>query len=138
MKVEILKPNGVNTGELVPQWKNRNHIDKSTGEIIRKPEDFVVIKKGRYIQCSTSHALRSGEKRFYRRKQNFEFKGKVIYWFGAFGQMEHGKHIGFNRWQHQRFLWMQGDHWFQKEENIRYLINLFFLSLGVWIGLKSI
>lgn len=138
MKIDILKVNKVNTGELVPQWEKCNHLDKTTGERIPHPEDHIVVKKGRYMQCEISHALRSGDKLYYRRKQNFSYEGKVIYWFGTFSQMEHGKHIGFNWWQHQYFLWMQGDHWFQKEENIRYLVNLLFLTLGVWIGIKSI
>lgn len=36
--------------------------------------------------------------------------------------------------QNQRFLLLQGKHWFQKEDNIRYLVNMLILLSSVVVG----
>ena len=61
---------------------------------------------------------------------------EIIYFFMLFGRKESmsGVHVGFNFWEHQRFLWLQKSHWLQKEENIRYVINVFFLLMGLYVG----
>lgn len=45
--------------------------------------------------------------------------------------------ISLNFWQNQKFLWIQNDHWLQKEENIRYAINISFLIGGLIIGILN-
>ena len=59
---------------------------------------------------------------------------------GAYGKQDsnQGVHIGFTYWQNQKFLWVQNSHWLQREENIRYLINILFLTIGVLLGLQQL
>jgi hypothetical protein len=80
------------------------------------------------------------DKKLYGRIYALEYKNKYIYWFNTFGSesKDHGIHVGLSWWENQRFLWMQNDHWFQKEDNIRYIVNVLFLGLGAWIGIKSL
>ncbi len=123
MKGKVLKLTGANSGRL-----------KSTDETI-------IIKKGRYIQNSTSHPLKNCDTNYYKRVYSLENKDKtIIYWFSRFGsdKPSSGEYIGFNFWENQRFLWLQNDNWIQKEENIRYMVNLIFLTIGVYIGYKSL
>lgn len=46
--------------------------------------------------------------------------------------------IELNPYQNFLFLWGVRKNWLQKEENIRYLISILFLILGVYISLKQI
>lgn len=126
MRIEVLEPDGRNTGKL----KNR------PGSI----KDWLVIKKGRYIHQDTSHPLMSGEESYFKRIYAFETNKKHVYYLSLFGNKEsqNGLHIALNRWQHQKFLWLQGKNWFQKEENIRYIVNIIFLAIGVYISFKKI
>ena len=82
------------------------------------------------------YALEFKDKRIYA----LEFKDKRIYYFNSFGKIgpNYGFHVGFNFAENQKFLWLQGSHWLQKEENIRYCINIIFLIIGLVLGiLKS-
>ncbi len=101
----------------------------------------LIIKRGRYIEKNTnlSHPLFDEQNKYYKRIYALEYKGKKIYHFNIFGTSNdnHGYHVGFNFVQHQKFLWLQGKHWLQKEENIRYIVNIIFLILGLIIGLKK-
>jgi hypothetical protein len=38
----------------------------------------------------------------------------------------------------QSLLWMFKKHWLQKEENVRYVINLLFLSAGIAIAIVGL
>lgn len=140
MKVEVLWSVSPNTGKLEPQWKHYNHVDKDSGKPQPREEDYFHIKKGRFEQMGESNPLRSGDERYFKRIQCLEYKNRAIYAFYPYAKIDKNNvfHVGFNWWQHQRFLWMQGDHWFQKEGNIRYVINLIFLSLGLWVGYQNI
>jgi hypothetical protein len=101
----------------------------------------LIIKRGRYIEKKNnlSHPLFDEQNKYYKRIYALEYKGKKIYHFNIFGTNNdnHGYHVGFNFVQHQKFLWLQGKHWLQKEENIRYVVNIIFLILGLIIGLKK-
>ena len=117
-------------------------VSESKGNTIttkRSEFDWIEIKKGRYIQDGTSHPLRSGNEKLYMRIYGLEYKNKRIYWFDTFGKhsTQHGYHVGFSWWQHNRFLWFQKEHWLQKEESIRYIVNILFLVLGAIIGIKQ-
>jgi len=100
--------------------------------------EYLDIKKGRYIHNDCSHPLRIKNNLLYSRVYGLEYKNHKIYWFNIFGNIDtnHGYHIGLNWWQNQRFLFLQNSHWFQKEENIRYIINIIFLVFGLIIAMK--
>ena len=65
---------------------------------------------------------------------------KRIYFFNRFGNKDSntGFHVGFTWLQHQRFLFLQNRHWVQKEENIRYIVNVIFLIIGAYFGFKNL
>ena len=97
------------------------------------------IKKGRYIdkKNKVSHPLFDEQNKYYKRIYALEYKRKKIYWFCSFGKIDnnHGCHVGFNFTEHQKFLFLQGNHWIQKEENIRYCVNIIFLVIGMVLGI---
>jgi hypothetical protein len=108
--------------------------------ILEPTDDEIIIRKGRYLQGDVSHPLRFGEEKYYTRKYGLKYKRKKVYWLNRYASPseETGIHVAFSKWQHQRFLWLQGSHWFQKEENIRYIVNVIFLIIGVLISLKIV
>jgi hypothetical protein len=99
----------------------------------------LIIKKGRYIdkKNNLSHPIFDEQNKYYKRIYSLEYKDKKIYYFNSFGKIDtnHGYHVGFNFAEHQKFLWLQGCHWIQKEENIRYCVNIIFLILGLVLGI---
>ncbi|WP_396167736.1 hypothetical protein [Flavobacterium sp.] len=124
MKIAVLKCDEPNTGKFIG----------SEGRIIE-------IKKGRYILNDTSHPLYSDKELYFKRIYCLEFKNKKIYFLNYYGNTEHpvkGIHIGLTKWQNHKFFWIQNKHWLQKEENIRYLVNVLFLILGAYIAIKNI
>lgn len=100
------------------------------------------IKRGRYIDIKNnlSHPLFDEQNKYYKRIYALEFKDKKIYYFNSFGKIDtnHGFHVGFNFAEHQKFLWLQGRHWLQKEENIRYCVNVIFLIIGLVLGVLKV
>lgn len=126
METKALYLDGSNTGKL-KYGPNPNN-------------DLIEIKKGRYVQHSVSHPLKSENERFFERVFSLEFEGKRIYFLNAFGQKDgnSGTHIALNRFQNQCFLWLQNKHWLQKEENLRYIVNLIFLCIGAYVGIKKL
>ena len=40
--------------------------------------------------------------------------------------------------QHSRLKFIMGENWFQKEDNIRYLVNILFLVIGTYLTYKTI
>ncbi len=107
---------------------------KTTGKIIN-------LRQGRYIYCDISHPLSREKELFYERVYSLEHKSfPVIYWLDSFGEKseKHGNHIGLSNFQNHIFLWKQKKHWLQQENNIRYIINIVFLTLGLIIGIMNI
>ncbi len=139
MKIKVLEPDGSNTGKLKYRVGTHSFSDGASTTSFTRGNDWMEIKKGRYIHQDTSHPLRSDNDLYFKRIYAFESDKKYVYYLSTFGisDSQHGLHIALNRWQHQRFLWMQGKSWFQKEENIRYIVNLIFLIIGVYISLKK-
>jgi hypothetical protein len=124
MKTQILDIKEFNSGELHPLANKE-----------------ITIKRGRYIENDgTSHPLYIENDKFFKQIDALSFNKKHIYYITRFGQKEsqHGFHIGLSFMENQKFLWLQNKHWLQKEENTRYLINLLFLILGVYIGFKNL
>lgn len=139
MKVKAL--DGIpNSGILAPCGGMVSEIIGDTTTSKRTEFDWIEIKKGRYLQNGTSHPLRSGEDKFYKRIYGLEHEGRAVYWFDTFGDHSNhsGYHVSFSWMQQQNFLWKQNDNWLQKEENVRYIVNVVFLVIGVIIGLKQL
>ncbi|MNE67281.1 hypothetical protein D3C80_1628790 [compost metagenome] len=124
MKIEVLRSNELNTG----------HLAISAGEAIE-------IKRGRYVKNNISHSLFTEKENYFSKVYCLEYEKKHIYFFYYFGNSNppaRGIHIGLTNWQNQRFLWMQNKHWLQKEESIRYIVNILFLIIGVGISIMSL
>lgn len=107
-----------------------------------KKSKTLIIKKGRYIykKNNLSHPLLDEQNKYYKRIYALEYKNKKIYYFNTFGKIDnnHGFHVGFNFAQHHKFLLLQGNHWLQKEENIRYCVNIIFLIIGLVLGILKV
>lgn len=124
MVIEVLRSTEVNTGHLTTLFQ---------GETIE-------IKRGRYIKEKVSHPLFTEKETFFSKVYCLEYKKKHIYFLTFFGSNKppvRGFHIGLTTWQNHRFLWMQNKHWLQREESIRYIVNILFLILGAWISFKN-
>lgn len=68
------------------------------------------------------------------------FDNKNVYFLYLFGDDSNkpkGVHISLSFFENQKFTWMQKTHWRQKEENIRYIINILFLLGGISIGILN-
>jgi hypothetical protein len=124
MKIDVLRSNEVNTGHLTTLF----------------PGEIIEIKRGRYIKDDISHPLFTEKENYFYKTHCLEYKKRHIYFLNYFGSNEppvKGIHIGLTNWQNNKFLWMQNKHWFQKEENIRYIVNILFLIIGVCIGILN-
>jgi hypothetical protein len=114
MITKIYRPDGSNTGKL-----------KETNKEIK-------IHRGRWIEGkdNTSHPMSF--------KKIHCFENKNVYGLHLFGDdTKRVEHIVLNYWKEQKFLWLQNAHWLQKEENIRYIINMLILSGTLVIGLLN-
>lgn len=131
---------GPNTGKL--KIKSGSKTSKEGDKIVVRAikQELVEIKYGRFIVDDVSHPLMSETEKYFQRVYCLEYEKRRIYYFYTFGNKEGvgGFHVGFTWWQHQQFLLLQKRHWIQKEENIRYIVNVVFLVLGLIIGIKSI
>ncbi len=125
MIIQVLRSNEFNTGHLTTLF----------------PGETIEIKRGRYIKADISHPLLTEKENYFYKIHCLEYKKKHIYYLNYFGKNEpsgKGIHIGLTNWQNHKFLWMQNKHWLQKEESIRYIVNILFLIIGVWISIMSI
>ncbi|MGO4905805.1 hypothetical protein [Flavobacterium sp. W20_MBD1_R3] len=124
MRIKLLEGDGFNTGKFKGYLRNQ----------------YIDIKKGRYLKDDISHPLYSEKEFYFKRIYCLEFENKKVYFLNTFGKTDSQKgfHIALSEWQNQRFLWLQNRHWIQKEENIRYIVNLLFLVLGAYIAIKNI
>jgi len=131
MKVRRLELKGRNTGLL-----KEAHISKSCKDKC----GYVLISKGYFSRCGDSSPLFGRDEKHYVRNHFLKFKNKIIYALDEFGTNEKGRpvYVGFNWFQHQRFLWMQKEHWFQQESNLRYVVNVIFLIIGAYLGFKGL
>ena len=122
MKKKTLESCGTNSGKVEYNPKTSREME---------------IKREKYSFGNESvHPLFNGDDKYFKRIDSLEMGSKVIYYFLLSGKKEcvSGVHVGFNFLEHQRFLWLQESHWLQKEENIRYVINVFFLLMGLYVG----
>lgn len=143
MKVKGLHSVASNSGLLQPTSGRVTVTDGNKMQFINTEFDWLEVKKGRYIQNGISHPLRAGDEKYYKRMYCLEHDGRVVYWLDTYGshssnhRPNNGHHVSFSWREHQTFLWQQNDHWLQKEENVRYIVNLVFLIIGVVIGIKQ-
>jgi len=100
--------------------------------ILTETNETIDIRKGRWISNETSHPMEFVEK--------ICFENKNVYYLYFFGEKSstHGVHISLNFLENQKFKWLQNIHWLQKEENIRYIINIFFLIGGLTLGILNL
>jgi hypothetical protein len=139
MIVQTYSPKGRNTGQLEPEVGTIiTNLHDGRKQAERAGFDYIEIKKGRFVHHDISHILKTDRDVFYRRIYGLEYGKRTIYWLDFFGTQSKnsGVHIALNWWQNQKFRWLQGVHWFQQEENIRYLVNILFLIIGLLIALK--
>jgi len=113
---------------------------KNSGKLSLVNDRYVEIKKGRFLESGTSHPLYLENEKYFKRVHCLEYFKKRIYFFNRFGNKENnaGFHVGFTWFQHHQFLLLQKRHWIQKEENIRYVINVIFLFIGAYIGFENL
>lgn len=139
MKVKGLQIVASNSGLLIPASGKVTEIDGNYTRYNKSEFDWIEVKKGRYIHDGTSHPIRAGDEKYYKRIYCLEHEGRVVYWLDTFGKhsSNNGHHVSFSWREHQTFLWQQNDHWLQKEENMRYVVNVVFLVIGVVIGIKQ-
>jgi hypothetical protein len=126
MKIKTLEIENVNSG-LVKYNENNSKT--------------LIIKGGRYIIENTeeSNPLYDEDNRYFKRVYCLEHNNNKIYWLNLYGSKDtNGYHIALNYIQYNRFLWLQKLHWLQKEENIRYCVNIFFLIIGLWLSIKKL
>jgi hypothetical protein len=99
----------------------------------------IQIKRGRYIYNKTSHPLYIKNEALFYKVYSLEFKNQNVYWFPIFGvdDRNSGFHISLNFWENQKFLFLQRKHWLQKEENLRYIVNILFLVGGFILGILN-
>lgn len=101
---------------------------------LNKTEEVITIKSNRWIDKNgTSHPMKF--------LKPVAFENKNVYFLHLFGddktEPHQGKHISLTFWENQTFNWMQKNHWLQKEENIRYVVNIFFLIGGLTLGILN-
>ena len=114
MDVKKYVLDGVNTGKL-----------KQTNEkIIIKPRRWVT-KDGKSYPMKSSAPI------------SFENKNVYFLPYPNENNTIKGVHISLNFWQKQKFLFLQKAHWLQKEENIRYIINMLVLISTVVVGVLN-
>lgn len=110
-------------------------VKGSNTGILIKTDELIDLKKRRWIDSKgTSHPMKF--------LIPIAFKNKNVYFLHLFGddrkEPHHGVHISLTFLENQRFLFMQKSHWLQKEENIRYIINILFLIGGLTIGILNL
>lgn len=123
METIIFRADKSNTGKLIPSSANKT----------------IKIKKGRYICDDISHPLYTTKEIYFQRVYCLEYKNKNIFFLNTYGKLDNnaGFHIALSKWETQKFLWLQNKHWLQKEESIRYIVNILFLIIGVWLSIMS-
>jgi len=140
----------MNIRELQPK-KNSDSLElkkgwiksEKNGKIISTQinERLLLIKRGRIIEPDGSvlPILFDNDKNF-KRIYYLKYKYKYIYCIEQ--ELENTSNIktfiGLNFFQNVWFLILQKSHWLQKESNIRYLVNLIFLVIGAYIGIKNL
>ena len=105
---------------------------ESNSGILNKTDKVVNIKRNRFYDENNNW-----QPLVYEQCKSFD--KKYVYYLKFMGQSNtHGIHISLNYIQNQVFLWLQGNSWFQKEDNIRYIINVLFLILGCYLAYEQI
>lgn len=100
--------------------------------ILNKTDKTIIIKCNKFYGENNSW-----QPLVYEQCKSFD--KKYVYWLKYMGTNESfGIYISLNYIQNQKFLWLQDNHWFQKEDNIRYVINILFLILGCYLTIYKL
>ena len=104
--------------------------DGSNTGRLKKSQRLIQIKRGSWCRfdkdtqnCKDVHKLTI--------EKNSYFRDKYVYLLKRYGSKDGINYISLNFFENQRFLLIQQNHWLQQEKNIRYLISLVFLTIGV-------
>lgn len=111
------------------------YVPITNSGILEKTEEQIDIRKNRWIDSGgISHPLKY--------LKPIAFSNSNVYFLHLFGddtkKPHSGKHISLTFFENHFFNLMQGTHWIQKEENIRYLINLTYLTIGIIFAYKKL
>lgn len=110
---------------------NTFRLKENNSGILVRTDEIVDLQKRRWIDKNgTSHPMKFDTP--------IAFKNKNVYFLYRFGTENKGVHISLSFWENQKFLFMQKLHWLQKEENIRYIVNIIFLISGLTIGILNL
>ena len=101
---------------------------------LKETNEIIEIRSRRFItNDKTSHPLQYSEP--------IAFENKNVYCLYLFDSKDKENstciHISLTFWEKQKFLFLQKKHWIQKEENIRYIINLLFLIGGITLAILN-
>jgi hypothetical protein len=118
-------------------------IDGHKGSV-KRSDSTVKIRKGCYdLNNNITWYIKNGKENHFVREYRFKSIKKEQLFFYSFPML--GKDIspdnvlvGMTWREHQKFLWMQNEHWFKKENNIRYIVNILFLILGAIVAVKGL
>ena len=105
---------------------NQNKLEKTKNKIVIYSTKF-------------TRETNLGKKEYrldYKRSINF-IDSKYVYFLKKNIGGKQGYRISLSFWQNQKFLFIQNKHWLQKEENIRYVINILFLISGITLGILN-
>jgi hypothetical protein len=121
--------------KIIKKWKNSyktmvvNVYEANNGEL-EKTNETITIKPRRWLN-------KNGISYPMKFTSPIAFENNNVYFLKIFDNGDknsHGKHISLTFWQNQKFLYLQKKNWIQKEENIRYIINILFLIGGLTLG----
>ena len=102
---------------------------------LKETDNYINIKKNRFYDTRTNIYQPLNYKKMYNFREKYVY---YLFYMGDFECKSGGIHISLNFFQNQKFLFLQGNHWFQKEENLRYIINVLFLLLGTYLSYKQL
>jgi hypothetical protein len=118
-------------------------VDGQKG-FVKNIDGIIEVRKGCYdLNNKTTWYLKSGKENQFVREYRFkslEKDAKYFYSFPFFGRKVSPDDVlvGMTWLEHQKFLWIQDEHWLKKENNIRYIVNVLFLVLGAIVAVKGL
>ncbi len=91
--------------------------------------DVITIKNGYWLSLSKGiiNDIQSIEFHPMKFKKCFFINEKYVYFLYYYGGKKFGTHISLNWFENQKFLILQNKHWFQRGNNIMWVINMVIL-----------
>lgn len=144
MKIKELQYNtNTKTFEDRKGWEKHGRRTADGDKIVSKPTKvrFIELQRGRFIDDEEDvFPIQFGNEKNFKRVYYDNHALKFIYCIEQHIENSSNMktYIGLNWKQNQRFLFMQKSHWIQQESNLRYIVNIIFLIIGVYIGIRQI